>query len=190
MFKLDLHTIDWNAISAIATTLAFIIAYWSIRISNTQEKKNREFQLKLMQKEFEQRNHDEFINKVIEIYDGANPLDILNYSSKFRNNLFTEQDKEIIEKNANNDQINCIRLNVLIIQMNKTESAKYLIKKLGDVREAYGIWARNINLIKMSFDNFNKPEHRDYIDKAINDMSNICIQYNPNYESYIKNIIN
>ena len=94
MIDLDLHIIDWNAISAIATTLAFIIAFWSIRISNTQDKKNREFQLKLMQKESEQRNLDEFIKKVIEIYNGTNPLDILNYSSKFINNQFSEQDKD------------------------------------------------------------------------------------------------
>lgn len=130
MIDLDLHIIDWNAISAIATTLAFIIAFWSIRISNTQDKKNREFQLKLMQKESEQRNLDEFIKKVIEIYNGTNPLDILNYSSKFINNQFSEQDKDAIEQNANDDQINCIRLNVLIILMDKVESAKPLIKNL------------------------------------------------------------
>lgn len=190
MIDLDLHIIDWNAISAIATTLAFIIAFWSIRISNTQDKKNREFQLKLMQKESEQRNLDEFIKKVIEIYNGTNPLDILNYSSKFINNQFSEQDKDAIEQNANDDQINCIRLNVLIILMDKVESAKPLIKELGDVRETYGVWARNINLINMSFEDFDKPEHKDFIIKAINGMSNVCVQYNPKYESYIKSIIN
>ena len=188
--EFELNIIDWNAISAIATTLAFFIAFWSIRVTNTQEKNNREFQLKLMRKEFEQRNLDEFITKVLEIYNGTNPLDILNYSSKFINNQFTEQDKDAIEQNANNDQINCIRLNVLIILMDKVESAKPLIKKLGDVRETYGVWARNINLINMSFEDFDKPEHKDFIIKAINGMSNVCVQYNPKYESYIKSIIN
>ena len=188
--EFELNIIDWNAISAIATTLAFFIAFWSIRVTNTQEKNNREFQLKLMRKEFEQKNLDEFITKVLEIYNGTNPLDILNYSSKFINNQFTEQDKDAIEQNANNDQINCIRLNVLIILMDKVESAKPLIKKLGDVRETYGVWARNINLINMSFEDFDKPEHKDFIIKAINGMSNVCVQYNPKYESYIKSIIN
>ena len=135
--KFELNTIDWNAISAIATTLALVIAYATIIVSNRQERKNREFQLKLMRKDFEQRNLDEFINKVIEVYNGTNPLNILNYSSKFINNQFTEQDKEVIEQNANNDQINCIRLNVLVILMNKIEYAKPLIKKLGDLRETY-----------------------------------------------------
>lgn len=188
--EFELNIIDWNAISAIATTLAFFIAFWSIRVTNIQEKNNRMFQLKLMRKESEQRNLDEFIKKVIEIYNGTNPLDILNYSSKFINNQFSEQDKNTIEQNANNDQINCIRLNVLIILMNKVESAKPLIKKLGDVRETYGVWARNINLINMSFEDFDKPEHKDFIIKAINGMSKVCIQFNPNYELYIKNIIN
>lgn len=188
--EFELNIIDWNAISAIATTLAFFIAFWSIRVTNTQEKNNRKFQLKLMRKEFEQRNLDEFITKALEIYNGTNPLDILNYSSKLINNQFTEQDKDTIEQNANNDQINCIRLNVLIILMDKVESAKPLIKKLGDVRETYGVWARNINLINMSFEDFDKPEHKDFIIKAINGMSNVCVQYNPKYESYIKSIIN
>ena len=188
--EFELNIIDWNAISAIATTLAFFIAFWSIRVTNIQEKNNRVFQLKLMRKESEQRNLDEFIKKVIEIYNGTNPLDILNYSSKFINNQFSEQDKNAIEQNANNDQINCIRLNVLIILMNKVESAKPLIKKLGDVRETYGVWARNINLINMSFEDFDKLEHKDFIIKAINGMSKVCIQFNPNYELYIKNIIN
>lgn len=83
MINFNLSTIDWNAISAIATTLALIVAYATIIVSNRQEQKNREFQLKLMRKDFEQRNLDEFINKVIEVYNGTNPLDILNYSSKF-----------------------------------------------------------------------------------------------------------
>ena len=36
--EFELNIIDWNAISAIATTLAFFIAFWSIRVTNTQEK--------------------------------------------------------------------------------------------------------------------------------------------------------
>ena len=188
MINFNLSTIDWNAISAIATTLALIVAYATIIVSNRQEQKNREFQLKLMRKDFEQRNLDEFINKVIEVYNGTNPLDILNYSSKFINNQFTEQDKEVIEQNANNDQINCIRLNVLVILMDKIEYAKPLIKKLGDIRETYGVWARNMSQIMMSFDNFDNSEHKVFIVKAINDMSNVCLQYNPTYITHIQNI--
>lgn len=186
--KFELNTIDWNTISAIATTLALVIAYATIIVSNRQEQKNREFQLKLMRQDSEQKNLNEFINKVIEIYNGTNPLDILNYSSKFINNQFTEQDKETIEQNANNDQINCIRLNVLVILMDKIEYAKPLIKKLGDIRETYGVWARNMSQIMMSFDNFDNSEHKDFIVKAINDMSNVCLQYNPKYITHIQNI--
>ena len=56
MINFNLSTIDWNAISAIATTLALIVAYATIIVSNRQEQKTREFQLKLMRKDFEQRN--------------------------------------------------------------------------------------------------------------------------------------
>ena len=99
MIHFELHTIDWNAISAIATTLALIFAYWSIHASNKQAQKSNEFQLKLLKKENEQKGLDEFIHKVIEIYDAVNPLDILNYSSKFMNNKFTDQDTKALLNN-------------------------------------------------------------------------------------------
>ena len=100
MIHFELHTIDWNAISAIATTLALIFAYWSIHASNKQAQKSNEFQLKLLKKENEQKGQDEFIHKVIEIYDAVNPLDILNYSSKLMNDKFTDQDRIAIEENG------------------------------------------------------------------------------------------
>ena len=190
MIHFELHTIDWNAISAMATTLALIVAYWSIHASNKQAKKSNEFQLKLLKKENEQKGLDEFIHKVIEIYDAVNPLDILNYSSKFMNDKFTDQDRIAIEKNANNDQINCIRLNVLMLQIDKLESAKSLIIELGDIRETYGYWMRNMNLISMYFDKQYLPNSKDFIVKAMQEMGDICIKFNPKYKSYIQSICN
>ena len=73
MINFELDTIDWNAISAIATTLAFVIAFWSIYISNKKERREREFQLNLLKKEQEQKNLDEFITKVQEIFNAINP---------------------------------------------------------------------------------------------------------------------
>ena len=190
MIHFELHTIDWNAISAIATTLALIFAYWSIHASNKQAQKSNEFQLKLLKKENEQKGLDEFIHKVIEIYDAVNPLDILNYSSKFMNDKFTDQDRIAIEENANNDQMNCVRLNVLMLQMDKLESAKSLIIELGDIRETYGYWMRNMNLISMSFDKQYLSNSKDFIVKAMQEMGDICIRYNPEYKSYIQSICN
>ena len=188
MIDFELYTIDWNAISAIATTLALIVAYWSIHVSNKQAKMNNEFQLKLMKKENEQKGLDEFIHKVIEIYDAVNPLDILNYSSKFMNDKFTDQDRIAIEKNANNDQINCVRLNVLMLQMDKLESAKSLVIELGDIRETYGYWMKNMNLLSLSFNEFQNSGTRDFIIKSMDEMRNICISYDSKYDSYIQNI--
>lgn len=185
--EFELNIIDWNAISAIATTLAFFIAFWSIRVTNTQEKNNREFQLKLMRKEFEQRNLDEFITKVLEIYNGTNPLDILNYSSRFINNRFTEQDRTAVEQNALNDGINCVKLNVLMIKMGNLESAKTLLTELGDIRETYGHWARNINLISTSLDKCDEPECFKILTRTIDEMANIAIKYDKRVSLLLQN---
>lgn len=66
----------------------------------SKAQKSNEFQLKLLKKENEQKGQDEFIHKVIEIYDAVNPLDILNYSSKLMNDKFTDQDRIAIEENG------------------------------------------------------------------------------------------
>ena len=190
MVDLDLNIIDWDAISAIATTLAFIIAYWSIYFSNRQEQKNRDFQLNLLKKEDEQKNLDEFVAKIIEIFTAISPIDILNYSSKFLENNFTEHDRYIIEQNAVNDKNNSIKLNALMIKMGNIKTAENLIKELGGIREIYGHWARNINLISMYLDKSDKPEFRQFITQTIIEMEEISIMYDKNSTTLMQNIHN
>lgn len=186
MIDFELNIIDWNAISAIATTLAFVIAFCGIFISNKNEKRAREFQINLLKKECEQKNLDEFLAKVLEIFNAINPIDILNYSSKFINNTFTEQDRAAVEQNALNDGINCVKLNVLMIKKGNVEAAKILIKELGDVREIYGHWARNINSISAALDKCDEPESLKILTTAINDMANIAIKYDERVSSLLQ----
>lgn len=187
MINFELNTIDWNAISAIATTLAFVIAFWSIYISNKKERREREFQLNLLKKEQEQKNLDEFVAKVLDIFNAINPIDILNYSSKFINNRFTEQDRTAVEQNALNDGINCVKLNVLMIKMGNLESTKTLLTELGDIRETYGHWARNINLISTSLDKCDEPECFKILTRTIDEMANIAIKYDKRVSLLLQN---
>ena len=187
MIKFDLHTIDWNAISAMATTLAFVVAFFSIWHTNKKEKENRNFQLLIGKKEEEFKNLDEFCSKILKIYSAINPIDILNYSEKFIENRFTETDKNIVEQNAANDEINCVKLNILLLKTNN-ETANDLIKKLGNIREIYGHWARRINLIYKSIDKLDVPEFREQTKNIVTQMADICCGYNPKYIPYIQNI--
>lgn len=52
----DLYTIDWTAIGSIVTFIAMIIAYWTIHISDKQNKSNQRLQLLLVQREIEQKD--------------------------------------------------------------------------------------------------------------------------------------
>lgn len=82
MIHFELNTIDWNAISAIATTLAFIVAFVTIIVSNCQERKNRKLQVLLLYKEQEQKQLDEMVANLLTIIDDINPLHLANYSKK------------------------------------------------------------------------------------------------------------
>ena len=73
-----------------------------------------------------------------------------------------------------------------MLQINKLESAKSLIIELGDIRETYGYWMRNMNLISMYFDKQYLPNSKDFIVKAMQEMGDICIKFNPKYKSYIQ----
>ena len=75
-----------------------------------------------------------------------------------------------------------------MMQTDKFESAKSLILELGDIRETYGHWMRNMNLLSLSFNEFQNSETRDFIIKSMNEMRNICISYDSKYESHIQNI--
>ena len=66
MIHFELNTIDWNAISAMATTLALIAAFVTIIVSNLQERKNRKFQVLLLHKEQEQKQLDELAIALVE----------------------------------------------------------------------------------------------------------------------------
>ena len=60
MISFELNIIDWNAISAIATTLALIVAFVTIIVSNCQERKNRKLQVLLLHKDQQQKQLDLF----------------------------------------------------------------------------------------------------------------------------------
>lgn len=89
MIHFELNTIDWNAISAIATALALIVAFVTIIMSNRQERKNRKLQVLLLHKEQEQKQLDEIVANLLSIIDDINPLHLANYSKKIENRNIT-----------------------------------------------------------------------------------------------------
>ena len=113
MIHFELNTIDWNAISAIATTLAFIVAFVTIIVSNRQERKNRKFQVLLLHKEQEQKQLDEMVANLLTIIDDINPLHLANYSKKIENRNITVQDREQLDKIASTDQSNFNKLQII-----------------------------------------------------------------------------
>ena len=188
MLRFELSVIDWTAIGSIATTLAFVVAFIGISVSVWLERKNRNFQLLLQRKEKEQRILDEFIARVLDIFGAISALDVLNFSGKLICNSFDEKDRKAIEQHAINDELNSIKLNILITQSERMEGSKALIDKLEEVRAIYGHWARNINVLSMYLNDYDKATERAMVDMAMKSMMDVCMDFSNEYRAYIQDI--
>ncbi len=150
----DLCTIDWTAIGSIVTFVAMIIAYWTIHISDKQNKSNQRLQLLLVQRDIEQKRLDELVENIMIINDSMQPIVVTDYSVKLINGIFTEDDRHFIDEMAANDLANNNRLSVQLIKYDRKESAKKVLMTLSNMRRKYGEWIRNLsilNLYKSSF---------------------------------------
>lgn len=136
--------IDWTAISAIATALAVIAAFITIRISIRQNKDSRKLQIKLIKQQQAQQRLDDMVKNVLEINQNMNPFHILHYSNKLTSNTFTANDRQALEKLAVNDNLNNTNLTLQLIRLNNYTSAKPLLDCLHKIRSDYGLWLRTV----------------------------------------------
>ena len=188
MIHIELNTIDWNAISAIATTLALIAAFLTIIVSNNQERKNRKLQVLLLHKDQQQKKLDEMVTNLLTIIDDINPLHLTNYSKKIEDRTITVQDRELLDKIASVDQSNYNKLQVQVIKFSNYTEAQSMLERLGIIREDYGTWIRSVatllfyleenRLVQTKMVNIFKPMADDIINK--------CITIDTNYIPFIK----
>lgn len=185
MISFELNIIDWNAVSAIATTLALIVAFVTIIVSNCQERKNRKLQVLLLHKDQQQKQLDEMVTNLLAIIDDINPLHIANYSKKIENRTITVQDREQLDKIASTDQSNYNKLQIQLIKLNNHAEAKPLLNRLGVIREEYGTWIRGVTALLFNIKD-NCWIQTEQTDTFINDIINKCISIDPKSISDVK----
>lgn len=185
MISFELNIIDWNAVSAIATTLALIVAFVTIIVSNCQERKNRKLQVLLLHKDQQQKQLDEMVTNLLAIIDDINPLHLANYSKKIENRTITVQDREQLDKIANTDQSNYNKLQIQLIKLNNHAEAKPLLNRLGVIREEYGTWIRGVTALLFNIED-NRCIQTKPTDTFINDIINKCISIDPKSVSFLK----
>ena len=174
MISFELNTIDWNAISAIATTLALIVAFVTIIVSNCQERKNRKLQVLLLHKDQQQKQLDEMVSNLLTIIDDINPLHFANYSKKIENRTITVQDREQLDKIASIDQSNYNKLQIQVIKLSNYTNAQPILGRLGVIREEYGTWIRSVATLLFNIED-NRWIQTEMTNNFINDIINKCI---------------
>lgn len=189
--NVDLYTIDWTAIGSIATAIAMIIAFRSISVSNKQNRENRKLQVLLIRREQEQKRLDEMVNNILDISHSMKPIDILDFSSKWIDKTFTTEDRRKIDRMADQDQLNNIRLRIQLIKLKNYPVANPLLVYLNKTRETYGLWVKCINLLHMfleSEDKLTAEEREVNIINIVTQMEEECKKIDPNYKLIIEGI--
>lgn len=181
----DLYTIDWTAIGSIVTFIAMIIAYWTIHISDKQNKSNQRLQLLLVQREIEQKRLDDLVENIMIINDSMQPIIVADYSVKLTKGIFTEDDRHFIDEMAANDISNNNRLSVQLIKYDRNESAKKVLITLSNMRQKYGEWVRDLSILNLYKTNYIISP--DELRRMILTMAKISKEIAPEYEKNIHN---
>ncbi|QIU97130.1 hypothetical protein [Bacteroides faecium] len=191
MINLDLYTIDWTTIGSIATAIAMIIAFRAISVSNKQNRENRNLQILLIRQEQEQKKLDEMVNNILEISHSIKPIDVLDFSSKWIDKVFTTEDRRKLDYMADQDLLNNIRLNIQLIKLKNYPTANILLTRLNTIREIYGQWIRCINPLHVfleSKDKITKEEQAAFMTNIVNQMAATCKKLSPEYTPIISDI--
>ena len=183
----DLCTIDWTAIGSIVTFVAMIIAYWTIHISDKQNKSNQRLQLLLVQRDIEQKRLDELVENIMIINDSMQPIIVADYSVKLTKGIFTEDDRHFIDEMAANDLANNNRLSVQLIKYDRKESAKKVLMTLSNMRRKYGEWIRDLSILNL-YKNSYVISPQD-LNRMILTMVQISKETAPEYKKDIDNVI-
>lgn len=183
----DLCTIDWTAIGSIVTFVAMIIAYWTIHISDKQNKSNQRLQLLLVQRDIEQKRLDELVENIMIINDSMQPIIVADYSVKLTKGIFTEDDRHFIDEMVANDLANNNRLSVQLIKYDRKESAKKVLMTLSNMRRKYGEWIRDLSILNL-YKNSYVISPQD-LNRMILTMVQISKETAPEYKKDIDNVI-
>lgn len=183
----DLCTIDWTAIGSIVTFVAMIIAYWTIHISDKQNKSNQRLQLLLVQREIEQKRLDELVENIMGINDSMQPIVVVDYSVKLVRGCFTDDDRHFINEIAAKDESDNNKFSIQLIKYGRNESAKKILMLLSNMRFKYGEWIRDMSILNLYKTNYViSPQD---LNRMIITMTNMTKEIIPKYEKEIYEVL-
>lgn len=183
----DLCTIDWTAIGSIVTFVAMIIAYWTIHISDKQNKSNQRLQLLLVQRDIEQKRLDELVENIMIINDSMQPINVVDYSVKLVRGYFTDDDRNFINEIAAKDESDNNKLSIQLIKYDRNEPAKRILIILSNMRRKYGEWVRDISILNLYKNNFViSPQD---LNRMILTMTKMSKEIIPKYEKDIHDVL-
>lgn len=137
----------WTAVGAIATAVAVIVALFANYRTNRNNEKNRELQIALLRQQRAQKKLDEMVQNVMELRKNLNSFDIMHYSSKFKDNSFTVEDRRVLERLTEEYSAKAVDLSLQMEMLKNHESAKPMLDCFWEVWGDYGLWSISISTL-------------------------------------------
>lgn len=184
----DLCTIDWTAVGSIVTFIAMIIAYWTIHLSNKQNKENQQFQLLLIQREIEQKRLDDLIEHILVINDSIQPVLVLDLSIKLINGSFTEENRHFVDSMAAQDRSNGNKLSVQLEKYERKPSAKKVLQLLSNQHNIYMDWLADLSLLYLY--KYRQEDITSDINKIISNIASFVHKFEPSLDKHIQEVLN
>lgn len=166
MIDFNLSTIDWTAIGSIGTLVALVFAYRSIHETNIENKKNRDLQIRLLKRSYEQTKLDRLVDLVLEINKSIKPIDLINTSTLVVNKTISMEKQHQLEDLAS--LINNLNTRIkLELTQYSNDKALSLLNKVFDLQDSFTLVSSNMNLLSKLF---NERENFDSNNPLICDM--------------------
>lgn len=184
---------NWTAIGAIATALAVIAALLGNYRTNRNNEKNRKLQIALLRQQRDQRKLDEMVQNVMQLSRSLNSFEMMHYSSKFKDGVFSEGDRRVLEQMTVENAARATNLSLQMEMLKNYESAKPMLDYFWEIWQDYGLWSISISTLFNCKSAPQETRQEEVIvamaKKIVGDMVAKLIEINENYRVALENLL-
>lgn len=173
---------NWPAVGAIATAVAVMVALY------VNYRTNR-LQILLLRQQRAQEKLDEMVQNVMQLRKNMNTFDIMYYSSKFKDDTFTVEDRRVLEHLTEEYSAKAADLTLQMEMLKNHESAKPMLDYFWEIWEDYGLWSISISTLFQYMSASQEVRQESNVvaltEKIVHDMKTKLVEIDRNYRAVL-----
>ena len=188
-----LINMNWTAIGAIATALAVIAALLGNYRTNRNNEKNRKLQIALLRQQRDQRKLDEMVQNVMQLSRSLNSFEMMHYSSKFKDGVFSEGDRRVLEQMTVENAARATNLSLQMEMLKNYESAKPMLDYFWEIWKDYGLWSISISTLFQCMSTSQETQQEEDItvltEKIVSNMRAKLLEIDAHYSVVLEGLL-